>query len=231
MGAYKYITETFQKEYKERSEEYRQRVIAWRKKPSIEKVDKPTNITRARTLGYKAKQGYIVVRVRVDKGRRTRRKTMGGRKPKSNYKFVQPGHSHQVIAEQRANRKYRNLEVLNSYWVGEDGNYKYFEILLADPTKPSVNISSVIRQGKSFRGLTSAGQKGKGTKKKTANKRRKRDDTIKTRARTRRKIEKLKEKAKMPKEKPKKEKRKRTTKKAVKKAPKKAEAPKKEEKK
>ncbi len=226
MGAYKYITEAFQREYKERSEEYRQRIIAWRKKPAIEKVDRPTNLTRARRLGYKAKQGYVVVRVRIDKGRRTRRKTMGGRKPKSNYTFVQPGQSHQVIAEQRVNRKYRNLEVLNSYWVGEDGNYKYFEVILADASKPSVNISSVIRQGKSFRGLTSSGKKGKGTKKKTPNKRRRRDNTIKRRARERRKVEKLKEKAKIPKEKPKKEKRKKVTKKAVKK-----EAPKKEEKK
>lgn len=230
MGAYKYITEAFQKEYKGRSEEYRQRVIAWRKKPAIEKVDRPTNITRARRLGYKAKQGYVVVRVRIDKGRRTRRKPMGGRKPKNNYRFVQPGQSHQLIAEQRANRKYRNLEVLNSYWVGEDGNYKYFEIILADPTKPSVNISSAIRQGKSFRGLTSAGQKGRGTKRKTPNKRRRRDAEIKSKARERRKIEELKKKAAKPKEKPKKEKKKRATKKAPKKTEKK-ESPKKAEKK
>lgn len=228
MGAYKYITEAFQKEYKARSEEYRQRVICWRRRPAVERVERPTNLARARRLGYKAKQGYVIIRTRVDKGRRTRRKPMGGRKPKSNYRFVQPGRSHQVIAEQRANRKYRNLEVLNSYWVGEDGNYKYFEIILADPTKPSVNISSTTRQGKSFRGLTSAGQKGRGTKKKTPNKRRRRDSTIKRRAKTRRKIEEIKKKAKMPKEKSKREKRKRVTKKKPKKAEKKE---KKEEKK
>lgn len=228
MGAYKYITEAFQKEYKERSEAYRQRVIAWRKGPAIERVERPTNLSRARTLGYKAKQGYVIVRVRVDKGRRRRRSPMGGRKPKNNYMYTQPGHSHQVIAEQRANRKYRNLEVLNSYWVGEDGNYKFFEIILADPTKPSVNISSAIRQGKSFRGLTSAGQKGRGTRKKSMNKRRRRDAEIKGKARERRKIEAIKAKAMMPKaEKPKKEK-----KKPAKKAPKKAEkkAPKEEKK-
>ncbi len=198
MGAYKYITDAFQKEYKERSEAYRQRVISWREKPAIEKVERPTNLTRARRLGYKAKQGYVIVRVRVDKGRRTRRKPMGGRKPKSNYRFVQPGRSHQVIAEQRANRKYRNLEVLNSYWVGEDGNYKYFEIILADPTKPSVNISSVIRQGKSFRGLTSAGQKGRGTKKKKLNKRLRRKKMIRKMAKERVKKEAME--AKKPKE-------------------------------
>jgi len=222
MGAYKYITEAFQKEYKGRSEVYRQRIIGWRKKPAIEKVERPTNLTRARRLGYKAKQGYVIVRVRVDKGRRTRRKPMGGRKPKSNYRFVQPGRSHQVIAEQRANRKYRNLEVLNSYWVGEDGNYKYFEIILADASKPSVNVSSVIRQGKSFRGLTSAGTKGRGTKKKKPNKTRRRKTEITRKIRERAKKEALK--TKKPKEKAKKEKRKRVSEKKPK-------APKKEEKK
>ena len=220
MGAYKYITEAFQQEYKERSEVYRQRVISWRKKPAVERVDRPTNLTRARRLGYKAKQGYVVVRVRVDKGRRTRRRPRGGRKPKSNYRFVQPGRSHQVIAEQKANRKYKNLEVLNSYWVGEDGNYKYFEVILTDASKPSVNVSSAIRQGKSFRGLTSAGQKGRGTKKKRPNKKLRRKKLIRKKGKERTPKREVKPKAE---KKPKKEKRKRVTKKKTK-APKKTEA-------
>ncbi len=170
MGAYKYIEQTMQEEYKSRDPRYKSKVIAWRKGPTMERVERPSNLTRARRLGYKAKQGYAVVRIRVEKGRRTRRKPRGGRKPKSNYRIVQPGKSHQAMAEQRVNRKYRNMEVLNSYWVGADGNYKYFEVILADASKPSVNISSVIRQGKSFRGLTSAGKKGRPTKKKGLNK-------------------------------------------------------------
>ncbi|NYZ76924.1 50S ribosomal protein L15e [Candidatus Micrarchaeota archaeon] len=178
MGAYKYINEVFQKEYKERAEAYKTRIRGWRAAPATEKVEYPTNLARARRLGYKAKQGYIIVRVRVDKGRRTRRKPMGGRKPKNNYLFVQPGLSHQVMAEQRANRTYKNLEVLNSYWVGEDGNYKFFEIILADPTKATVNVSSVMRQGKSFRGLTSAGQKGRPSRMLRLNKRIRRDMSI-----------------------------------------------------
>lgn len=170
MGAYRYITETLQKQYKGRDASFRAKVIAWRKGPAMAKVDRPSNITRARRLGYKAKQGYIVVRVRVDKGRRTRRRTDGGRKQKNYYLFVQPQISHQAIAEQRVNRVYKNMEVLNSYWVGEDGNYKFFEVLLADPAKPSVNVSSVIRQGKAFRGLTRAGNSRKPSKKKGINK-------------------------------------------------------------
>ena len=171
MGAYKYIAGTLQKQYKQRDSAYRAKVISWGKGPAMAKVERPSNLVRARRLGYKAKQGYVVVRVRVDKGRRTRRKPSGGRKQKSNYRFVQPQMSHQAIAEQRVNRKYRNLEVLNSYWIGEDGNRKYFEVILADPTKPSVNISAAIRQGKAFRGLTSAGNSRSPSKKKGLNKR------------------------------------------------------------
>jgi large subunit ribosomal protein L15e len=159
-----------QKQYKERDAEYRAKVISWRAGPAMVRVEKPANLARARILGYKSKQGYIIVRTRVDKGRRTRRRSNGGRKHKNYYMFVQPQMSHQAIAEQRVNRIYRNMEVLNSYWVGEDGNYKFFEVILADPTKPSVNISSAMRQGKSFRGLTAAGNSRTPSKKKTPNK-------------------------------------------------------------
>ena len=34
---------------------------------SITKVDKPSNIPRARSLGYKAKNGVVVVRAKVRK--------------------------------------------------------------------------------------------------------------------------------------------------------------------
>lgn len=160
MGAYKYIRETFQKEYREGDKGYKERVIAWRKQPVLQRVERPTNLSRARELGWKAKKGYVIVRARIRKGRRRRRKPMGGRKPRHNYRYVQPQHSHQVIAEQRVNRMFKNLEVLNSYWVGEDGNYKYFEVILADPTK--VNIPSIQRKGRAFRGLTCAGRKARG---------------------------------------------------------------------
>jgi large subunit ribosomal protein L15e len=170
MGAYKYITQTLQKQYKERDGAYRAKVIAWRAGPAMVRVESPSNLARARTLGYKAKQGYIIVRTRVDKGRRTRRRSNGGRKHKNYYLFVQPQMSHQAIAEQRVNRIFRNMEVLNSYWVGEDGNYKFFEVILADPSKPTVNVSSAIRQGKAFRGLTSAGNSRSPSKKKGMNK-------------------------------------------------------------
>ena len=170
MGAYKYISKTLQQQYKDRDERLRAKVISWRKGPSIVKVERPSNLSRARALGYKAKQGYTVVRARVDKGRRTRRRPRGGRKHKNYYFLKQPQISHKAIAEQRVNRLHMNMEVLNSYWIGDDGNYHYFEVILADPSKPSVNISSAMRQGKAFRGLTSSGNSRTPSKKKTMNK-------------------------------------------------------------
>lgn len=160
MGAYRYIQETMQKNYKERDTVYKNRIIAWRREPIFNKVEHPTNLTRARRLGFKAKQGYIVVRTRIRKGRRKRRKPMGGRKPRHAYMFVQPQLSHQGMAEQRINRAYKNMEVLNSYWVGEDGEYKFFETILVDPEV--VTLTSIARKGRTFRGLTSVGRKARG---------------------------------------------------------------------
>ena len=43
------------------------KLIEWRKGPAIVRVPKPTNPWRARQIGYKAKQGVVVVRVRIRK--------------------------------------------------------------------------------------------------------------------------------------------------------------------
>jgi len=162
MGAYKYIQETMQKEYASKNSVYKEKTRVWRNGPVMERMARPSNLPRARRLGYKAKQGYAVVRVRIEKGRRRRVRPKGGRKPRHNYRYVQPGTSHQAIAEKRVNREYRNMEVLNSYWVGEDGMYKYFEVILADPSRKTVTTTSVMRRGKAFRGLTSSGRKARG---------------------------------------------------------------------
>ncbi|MFH1306665.1 MAG: 50S ribosomal protein L15e [Candidatus Micrarchaeota archaeon] len=161
MGMYDHIRRTFEREYKERSEVYRHRLSKWRGENSVVKLERPTNLTRARTLGWKAKQGYIIVRVRTGRGQRKRPKPMGGRKPGKNIRYLSPGVSSRKMAEQRAGRKYRNMEVLNSYWVGEDGQKKYFEIILVDPKYYKGKISKT----RIFRGLTSASRKGRGMRK------------------------------------------------------------------
>ncbi|MFN3909809.1 MAG: 50S ribosomal protein L15e [Candidatus Anstonellaceae archaeon] len=156
MGVYKYIKETFQKEYAQRSKEYRDRLTEWRAQGTVMKLEKPTNLARARVLGYKAKQGYLVVRVKIKKGKRKRPTPAGGRKPAKNVLFVSPGISKRLQAEQKAARKYPNMEVLNSYWVGEDGQLVYYEVILIDRDRYK------IRRGRVYRGLTSAAKKVRG---------------------------------------------------------------------
>ena len=166
MGFYKLVKKTFEAERKQRSPIYKARLIEWRKAGTVERVDRPTNIARARELGYKAKQGVVVARVKVGRGRRKRPKPDLGRKPSKSGRFFSPEKSLQRIAEEKASTKFPNLEVLNSYWVGEDGNFKYFEVLLFDVSHPAIkndrSMSSMIGQrGRAYRGLTSAGKKGR----------------------------------------------------------------------
>jgi len=158
MGFYKYMEEAFRKRYAARSPEYKKRIAEWNRGPPIVRVEKPLNIARARELGYKAKKGFVVVRVRVPKGLRKREKPRKGRKPSKYGRFFSPKLSHQAIAEQRAARGYRNLEVLNSYWVGGDGSNDYFEVILADPRATGIPL----QKGRAFRGLTAAGRKARG---------------------------------------------------------------------
>ncbi len=82
---------------------------------------------------------------------------------------ITPAKSIKRIAEERVAKKYPNLEVLNSYWVWEDGKFKFFEVILVDPNHPSIkndkNINWICENqhaGRVFRGLTSEGKKGRG---------------------------------------------------------------------
>ena len=146
------------------------RMIEWRNGSSITRVKRPTRIDRARELGYKAKQGYVVVRVRVRRGNLQRRKIKGGRRPKRNGMLRIPMRkSIQRMAEERAFKKYPNLEVLNSYYIGEDGKHHFYEIIMIDPHHPAIKndpkinwIANSKHSGRAARGLTSAGKKGRG---------------------------------------------------------------------
>lgn len=93
---------------------------------------------RARAIGYRAKQGFVVVRVRVRKGGARKQRPVSGRRPKALgvTKFTR-GKSLQVIAEERAKKRYPNLRLLNSYFVGEDGVTKWYEAVLIDPQHPN----------------------------------------------------------------------------------------------
>lgn len=167
MNAYGQMKKTFQSEYKNRSDLYRSRIIKWNSEPQIVRVQKPTNIPRARTLGYKAKEGVVVVRVRVRGGSRKRKHQAGGRRPTRSGRYFTRTKSSQSIAEERAGRKYSNYEVLNSYFVGASGSRKFFEVILLDKTSSSVKSDNqysriISQQNRAFRGLTSSGKRHRG---------------------------------------------------------------------
>ena len=148
----------------------KERLVQWRQEPSFTRVERPTRIDRARTLGYKAKQGYVIVRARVRRGGLRKHKIKAGRRAKrKGIKKITMQKSIQRIAEERTAKHYPNLEVLNSYWVAEDGRHKYYEIILVDPHHPVIKSDPKINwicdqqhHGRAYRGLTSAGKRGRG---------------------------------------------------------------------
>ncbi|MBI4020383.1 MAG: 50S ribosomal protein L15e [Candidatus Aenigmarchaeota archaeon] len=148
---------------------YKQRLVRWRGETVVARVEKPTRPDRARSLGYRAKQGFVVARVKVKKGNRKRPKWAGGRRPKRMGRFFPLAKGKQVVAEEKVATKFPNMEVLNSYWVGMDGNHEWFEVILVDPQHPVIRkdrrtgwVSGSHHKGRAFRGLTSSGKKGRG---------------------------------------------------------------------
>jgi large subunit ribosomal protein L15e len=137
---YRYLKEAWKRPKDNYVEQVmRERAIIWRKQPSIVRVEKPTRLDRARTLGYKAKKGFVIARARVRRGgRRKPRPILGRRQKRMGVKKYTPAKSIRLIAEERVARRYPNLEVLNSYWVWQDGRSKWFEVILVDPHHPSI---------------------------------------------------------------------------------------------
>jgi large subunit ribosomal protein L15e len=166
--AYKYIAEAWAAPEKSSVDELmRRRLIEWRRQPTIFRIEKPTRLDRARKLGYKAKQGFVIVRARVRRGGLRKQRPKAGRRPKRmGVKKFKPAKSLRLIGEERVARNFPNLEVLNSYWVGEDGRSKWFEIIMVDPHHPVIKSDKDINwicqkqhRRRVFRSLTSAGKK------------------------------------------------------------------------
>ena len=165
MGVYKYIRDLWKVPQGEFKEIQKERLQLWRDEGASVRVLRPLRLDRARSLGYRAKPGYIIVRQRVTRGARKREKIMGGRRSKHNRRRKVLAQSLQVLCEQRASREYDNCEVLNSYWVGQDKNYKWYEVILVDRTHKAVlnDLPHLAKsRGRALRGLTSAGKKSRG---------------------------------------------------------------------
>ena len=173
MGFYKYIQLLWKKPKQNLGELYKKRLEEWRKGPSVVRIDKPTRIDRARALGYKAKQGFIIVRGRVRRGGKKRESVSGGRRSKTSRTWKVNSKNYRWICEERAQRRFPNLEVLNSYWVGKDKEYYYYEVIMVDKHHPAIKsdkdinwITQPQHNRRVFRGLTSAGRKSRGLRNK-----------------------------------------------------------------
>lgn len=150
------------------------RVRCWeyRQLPGLTRLSQPSRPDKAHRLGYKAKQGFVVYRVRVRRGNRKKQVSKGityGKPGTHGVTGIKPVRNIRARAEEKAGRKLGGLRVLNSYWVNEDSTYKYFEVILVDPfhnavrNDASINwICGPVHKHRELKGLTGAGKKHRG---------------------------------------------------------------------
>jgi large subunit ribosomal protein L15e len=171
QGLYQYLRNAWRAPTREMLQ---QRLIKWRAENSVVKVDKPLRLDKARSLGYKAKNGFVVVRVRVKRGGRQRPRHVHGRKSRKQYVRKILKMNYRWVAELRAATHYPGLEVLNSYNLAKDGKYYFFEVIMVDTNKPEIKndptinwIVSKKNTKRAQRGLTSAAKKSRGLRTKS----------------------------------------------------------------
>jgi len=132
---------------KENPMELRQRAVIWRNQNAVTRVEKPSRIARARRLGYKAKQGIIVIRMRVGTGGMRKQRPRGGRRPKHlGVTKIKADVSMKQVAERRVLERYPNMKLLGSYFLYKDGMHYWFEVVLADPSHPRIAKDQEIRK-------------------------------------------------------------------------------------
>ncbi|CAD5110942.1 DgyrCDS296 [Dimorphilus gyrociliatus] len=173
MGAYKYIQELFRKKQCDVMR-FLIRIRTWhyRQLSAIHRAPRSTRPDKARRLGYRSKQGYVIYRVRVRRGGRKRQARKGatyGKPTNQGVNQLKNQRGHQAIAEEKVGRHCKALRVLNSYWVGQDSTYKYFEVILVDPFHTTIRrdakinwICKPVMKHREMRGLTSAGKSSRG---------------------------------------------------------------------
>eukprot|EP00450_Noctiluca_scintillans_P038846 CAMPEP_0194477626 /NCGR_PEP_ID=MMETSP0253-20130528/1328_1 /TAXON_ID=2966 /ORGANISM="Noctiluca scintillans" /LENGTH=204 /DNA_ID=CAMNT_0039316631 /DNA_START=62 /DNA_END=676 /DNA_ORIENTATION=+ len=177
MGAYTYLQEMWRKKQSDVMR-FLMRLRTWeyRQLPSIHRASRPSRPDKARRVGYKAKQGYVIYRVRVRRGGRKKRVAKGivyGKPKHQGVNKQKKVRNLRSLAEERIGRKAGGLRVLNSYWVAHDAVYKWFEVIMVDPfhkavrDDPRINwICKPVMKHRELRGLTSAGRSARGLQKK-----------------------------------------------------------------
>lgn len=138
----------------------------------VHRASRPSRPDKARRLGYKAKQGYVIYRVRVRRGGRKRQVKKGavfGKPAAQGVQKLKFQRSHQSVAEERVGKKCGNLRVLNSYWVNQDATFKFYEVILVDPQHRAIRrdarinwVCKPVHKHREMRGLTAAGKKNRG---------------------------------------------------------------------
>jgi len=175
-GFYHYIAQAWKKPSEDFIVERRKRMIDWRASDRVIQVEKPLRLDKARKLGYKAKKGFVVYRVTLPRGGRAKVRPTTKRRSKrfSVMKILRM--NYRWVAEQRAQKHHVNLEVLNSYPLGKDGRFYFFEVIMVDPNMPEIksdpDINWICRpenRKRAFRGLTSAAKKSRGLRRKSHN--------------------------------------------------------------
>jgi large subunit ribosomal protein L15e len=173
MGAYKFLEELWKKKQSDVMR-FLLRVRSWeyRQLSSIHRATRPSRPDKARRLGYKAKQGISIFRVRVSRGNRTRKISKGivHGKPTNQGSMHRKGMRNlKAVAEERVGKKMGGLRVLNSYWAAQDATYKFFEVIMVDPNHNAIRhdprlhwIAQSTMKHRELRGLTSAGKKHRG---------------------------------------------------------------------
>jgi len=139
MGLYEKLEELWREKPEELRSLMKQRLIRWRRQPAVVRIRKPLRLDRARKLGYKAKQGFVTLRVRVRRGGFQKPRPRAGRRPKAlGVTKHKVNISMKEEAIQRAKKRYPNLYPLGAYWIAEDGLYKWYEVVMVDPHHSSI---------------------------------------------------------------------------------------------
>lgn len=137
---YAEIGKSWHKIFHEKAGDISARAVLLRKGPTIERIEKPSRLDRARMLGYKAKEGVIVIRIKVSRSGMRRQRPTSGRRPKHlgvlRMKSDEPV---QGVAERRVGEKFPNLKMLGSYIYYQDGKHTWYECVMIDPHNPSIS--------------------------------------------------------------------------------------------